>query len=68
MSNGNDETIVGVEMCRDIYGKVMHGLPLGELIDIYNKAGRQLYNLSETWSKFKDERRNRKTKRPPANA
>lgn len=54
-----NETIVGLEMCRDIYGKLMRGLPLEEMIDTYDKAGRQLYNLAEAWSKFKDERRNR---------
>jgi len=58
-----NETIVGLEMCRDIYGKVIHGLLLEELIDIYDKAGRQIYNLAGAWSKFKDERRNRKTER-----
>ena len=58
-----NETIVGLEMCRDIYGKLMHGLPLEELIDHYDKAGRQLYNLAKAWSKFKDETRNRQTKR-----
>ena len=54
-----NETIVGLEMCRDIYKKQTSDLPLDELIDVYDKSGRQLFNLSKAWSKFKDERRNR---------
>jgi four helix bundle protein len=54
-----NETIVGLEMCRDIYKKQTSDLPLNELIDVYDKSGRQLFNLSKAWSKFKDERRNR---------
>jgi four helix bundle protein len=57
-----NETIVGLEMCRDIYKKNMTDCELHGLIDIYDKAGRQLYNLSKAWSKFKDERRDRQTK------
>jgi four helix bundle protein len=52
-----NETIVGLEMCRDIYKKYMKGADLDVLIDIYDKAGRQLYNLSKAWSNFKDGRR-----------
>jgi four helix bundle protein len=58
-----NETIVGLEMCRDIYKKQTSDLPLDELIDVYDKSGRQLFNLSKAWSKFKDEHRNRNTKR-----
>ena len=54
-----NETIVGLEMCRDIYKKQTSDLSLNELIDVYDKSGRQLFNLSKAWSKFKDERRNR---------
>ena len=57
-----NETIVGLEMCRDIYEKNMTDCELHDLIDMYDKAGRQLYNLSKAWSKFKDERRDRQTK------
>ncbi len=52
-----NETIVGLEMCRDIYGDLMVELSLAELIDKYDKSGRQLYNLSKAWTKFKDPRR-----------
>ncbi len=58
-----NETIVGLEMCKDIYKKYMVNCDLDKLVDIYDKAGRQLYNLSKAWSKFKHERRNHETKR-----
>jgi four helix bundle protein len=54
-----NETIVGLEMCRDIYKKHITDFPIDEMIDLYDKAGRQLYNLASAWSKFKDERRGR---------
>jgi len=46
-----NETIVGIEMCRDLY-KIDPAL-CEKLVDIYDKCGRQLYNLSMAWSKFK---------------
>ena len=52
-----NETIVGLEMFRDIYGNNASIESLAELIDLYDKSGRQLYNLSKAWSKFKDARR-----------
>jgi hypothetical protein len=36
---------VGLEMCRDIYKKYMLNSHLDDLIDLYDKAGRQLYNI-----------------------
>ena len=33
--------------------KYMVNCNIIELVDIYDKAGRQLYNLSKAWSKFK---------------
>ncbi len=36
-------TYVGLEMCRDIYMKHMVNCNINELVDIYDKAGRQLY-------------------------
>jgi four helix bundle protein len=54
-----NETIVGLEMCRDLYQSCFTDSYLEELIDVYDKAGRQLYNLSKAWSKFKDNRQNR---------
>ena len=53
----SNETIVGLEQCRDIYGGQMTGIDLESIIDTYDKSDRQIYNLSKAWSKFKDERR-----------
>lgn len=58
-----NETIVGLEMCRDIYGNYLKDFPIDKFVDLYDKAGRQLFNLAEAWSHFKAERRNRGTKR-----
>ena len=49
-----DETIVGVQQCRDLYGEFIDGQLCEQLIDLYDKSGRQLYNLSFAWSKFKE--------------
>ncbi len=46
-----NETIVSIEQIKDIYGieiELCH-----QLIDIYDKSGRQLYNLAVAWTKFK---------------
>ena len=48
-----NETIVGLEQCRDLYGSNVDKVLCAELIDLYDKSGRQLYNLSSAWSKFK---------------
>lgn len=49
-----NETIVGIEQCKDIYGidKVL----CDELIDLYDKTARQLFNLASAWDKFKNRR------------
>jgi four helix bundle protein len=47
-----NETIVGLEQCKDIYGERMKGISFGELIDSYDKMGRQLYNLRKAWTRF----------------
>ncbi len=46
-----NETIVSLEQCRDIY-KIDKTL-IEQLVDTYDKIGRQLYNLNSAWSKFK---------------
>ena len=48
-----NETIVGLEQCRDLYGVSVDKRLCEELIDLYDKSGRQLYNLSSAWTKFK---------------
>lgn len=57
-----NETIVGLEQCRDLYRINLQ--QINKLIDIYDKTGRQLYNLSNAWTNFKKApTRNRSTKR-----
>jgi four helix bundle protein len=48
-----NETIVGLEHCRDIYGKFIDISLCQELIRIYDQSGRQIYRLAEAWNKFK---------------
>jgi four helix bundle protein len=47
----SNETIVGLEQCRDIYS--IDEKLIGELVDIYDKITRQLYKLSFSWNSFK---------------
>jgi four helix bundle protein len=47
----DNETIVSIEMCRDIFGVDPH--VSNELVELYDKVGRQLYNLSQAWTNFK---------------
>lgn len=47
----SNETIVGIEMCKDLYK--IDNILCDKLIDVYDKSSRQLYNLSNAWSKFK---------------
>jgi len=46
-----NELIVSLEQCRDIYG--IEPNLIAELVDIYDKSGRQLYKLSIAWTNFK---------------
>ena len=48
-----NEIIVSLSHCRDIYPKYVSIKLCDELIKTYDVSGRQLYRLSETWSKFK---------------
>ena len=56
-----NETIVCLEHVKDIY-EIEVNL-CDELVDVYDKAARQLYTLAEAWDSFKieDEKRNRVT-------
>ena len=59
-----NETIVGIEQVFDLYG--IEKELCGELVNLYDKTGRQLYRLSEAWTKYvskKNEERKRSTKR-----
>ncbi len=44
----------GLEQCKDLYGTEVDVELCEQLIDLYDKSGRQLYNLSSAWSKFKE--------------
>ena len=46
-----NETVVGLEQCKDIYG-----IDTQDLIKIYDINGRQLYKLREAWNNFKTQR------------
>jgi len=48
-----NETIVGLEQCKDLYGKKVDKVLWEKLIDLYDKSGRKLYHLSPAWSRFK---------------
>jgi len=52
-----NETIVGLETIKDIYTKFVNTDLCDQLIDVYDKSGRQLFNLSKAWYKFKDGRK-----------
>ena len=47
-----NETVVSLEQCRDLYG--IDKKLIDSLVDIYDKAGRQLYKLSIAWTSFKN--------------
>ncbi len=50
-----NETIVSLEHTKDIYHVEMELCIV--LIDKYDKAARQLFNLAEAWDLFKNRRR-----------
>jgi four helix bundle protein len=49
----SNETVVGLAQSRDIYPNFVDIKLCDELIDLYDKTGRQLYRLRESWSNFK---------------
>ena len=50
----SNEMIVSLSHCRDIYYNYIDAKLSNKLIDIYDKIGRQLYNLSLVWTNFKE--------------
>jgi four helix bundle protein len=60
----SNETIVSLCQARDLYTRYVDVTVCNELIDIYDKSSRQLYNLSLAWTKFsqRKDRRNRTPK------
>ena len=59
----SNETIVSLNQARDIYPRCVPVKMCDELIDVYDKASRQLYKLSLAWTKFgkRNDKRNRQT-------
>jgi four helix bundle protein len=52
MSESN-EMVVSLSQSRDIYPSYVNVKLCDELIDVYDKTGRQLYKLGESWTNFK---------------
>lgn len=50
-----NETIVSLDQSRDLYN--VDPKLINELVDLYDKSGRQIYNLSVAWTSFKDPKR-----------
>jgi four helix bundle protein len=48
-----NEMVVSLSQCRDIYPAYVEVKRCEELIDVYDKSGRQLYKLGESWTDFK---------------
>ena len=48
-----NEMVVSLSQCKDIYADYMVVKRCDELIDIYDKSGRQLYKLGQAWNNFK---------------
>ena len=48
-----NEMVVSLSHCKDIYSQCVDKELCIKLLDIYDKSGRQLYNLSEAWTNFK---------------
>ena len=54
----SNETIVSLSQVRDLYPRHVDISVCTELIDVYDKASRQLYNLSMAWAKFSERKEN----------
>ena len=48
----SNETVVSLSQCLDIYGKYIDNKVCQTLIKEYDIAGRQIYKLEESWTKF----------------
>ena len=47
-----NETQVGLCHCRDLYPKYINPETCQQLINTYDRIGRQLFNLEQAWNKF----------------
>ena len=48
-----NEMVVSISQCRDIYPACVDVKLCDELVDTYDKSGRQLYKLGKAWREFK---------------
>ena len=48
-----NEMIVSLEQAKDLYNIIPSTKSMDEVIDLYDKSGRQSYKLSRAWTKFK---------------
>ena len=48
-----NETVVSLSQARDLYPKYVDLDLCDKLIDLYDKSGRQLYKLGNSWTNFK---------------
>ena len=49
-----NEMVVSISQSRDIYSEFTDENLCNELIDLYDKSGRQLYKLAASWTNFKN--------------
>jgi four helix bundle protein len=48
----SNEMIVNLSHCKDLYSELVDSKICEELIDVYDKTGRQIYKLSMSWKNF----------------
>jgi four helix bundle protein len=48
-----NEMVVSLSQCRDIYPVCVSVEHCDDLMDVYDKSGRQLYKLGKSWTSFK---------------
>ena len=51
-----NEMIVSLEQAKDLYNVKPNTIGMDEVIDLYDKSGRQLYKLSTAWTNFKNKK------------
>ena len=52
----SNEMVVSLSQCRDIYPSYIDIKVCEGLIDMYDKTGRQLYRLGNSWTNFKKQK------------
>ena len=51
-----NEMVVSLSQGKDIYPRYVSTEQCDELIDVYDKSGRQLYKLGNAWTNFKNQK------------